>query len=255
MGAVSRIASQVYKNYWLVVRQGWRLLDVTGWPLMQFFSIVIFASFASRDPSVLGMVILGLAGWRCLYHFTADVLTNYVDEYWGRTLSYLFASPIRRGEIIIGGLISAAVKYAFVVTLFLSLGYALYGFLPGNPLVLAASLFSLILAGFSLGLIGLGFIYMYRGAVIPFAFAFPDIAAILSGVFYPTSIFPEPLHSLSLLLPSTYAFEGLRSTLGLGAFTPAPMLILNAIWLVFAIMWNRWAYRRARMKGTLAKLG
>jgi len=254
MGRFSRVSAQVFKNYKLM-HNPWRTFDVTIWPLVLFFSIVLFASFIGVSGKMLSAVVLGLIGWRCVYHFHVDLVTSHMDEYWDNSLPFLMASPIRRAEFVAGGVITAAAKFIIVFTLFSVLGSLLFGFYISDPMAVLISLLALAAFGIASGVLALGLIYAFGRVAFPAAYSLPDVLVIFTGVYYPISVFPEPLRSAAQLLPSTYAFEALRSTLGMGSFNPAALLVTVLAFAVVAVLFNTWAFEYARRRGSLARLG
>lgn len=135
------------------------------------------------------------------------------------------------------------------------LGVSLAG---ANVTAAVLILLSASLAISGLGLMGAALILLYkRGNAV--AWAVEAAMALLSGVFFPPQLLPAPLQKLSLLLPQTYALEGLRGTLLQGRSTLAllpdmGMLALFALALIPAgVLALRCAYRQAQVRGSLAQ--
>src|SRR3989338_11466158 len=114
-----RVFSQVYKNVLITKRNYLRLFDVTVWPLILLFSITLFVDFFSGDSSLISMVILGVTGWRAVYHMQIDMATGYMEEYWSNSLNHFLISPLRMAEFIIGNTIAGVIKFMLMFGLYL----------------------------------------------------------------------------------------------------------------------------------------
>jgi ABC-2 type transport system permease protein len=93
-----------------------------------------------------------------------------------------------------------------------------------------------------------------RGDAFAFIFAFPDAIAVLSGVFYPVTVFPAPVRMLAETLPTTHAFNLLKATLGMAPWEPGRYLAFLSAWLILAVLFTRWSLAKARRDGKLVKM-
>jgi len=226
-----RILAHTYHILVSARRDTFRLLDVTLWPLVLFLSMTLFAGSFTHDPRVIGIIVLGALGWRIIYHFQMEAVQLYMDNFWSGMIEHVMISPVRWWEFILGGAISAVAKIA-----------TLLGFL-------ACAGCGLVLAIFSMGVA-----FLKRGDAFAFIFAFPDAIAVLSGVFYPVTVFPAPVRLLAETLPTTHAFGLLKATLGLAAWTPGRFGVTLGVWLVLSVLFTSWALGRARRTGKLVKM-
>ena len=198
---IKRIQSQIYKNYYVLLRNFFRLFDVTVWPLMLLFSITLFVNFVQADSKVVAMVILGVTGWRAVYHMQIDITTSYMEEYWSHSLNHFIISPIKIFEFVIGNAITGFLKFLFVLTVYLIIGYYVWGFYLVNIPMFIFGIFVLCVFGIALGLISLGIIslilLMVGWVSAPllklvqrdFAMSVPLLRILLTGLplFYLTS--------------------------------------------------------------------
>lgn len=247
-----RIWAQVAHITLAMRRDGFRLLDVTIWPLVLFLSMGLFSRSFTQDPRVIGLVVLGALGWRIIYHFQMEAVQIYMDNYWTGMIEHLMISPLRWWELVLGGAVSALLKILVIAVSFLGLGRALFGFHAGLDTLggfLACAACGLVLAVFSLGVA-----FLKRGDAFAFIFAFPDVVAVLSGVFYPVSVFPRPIQAFAQILPTTHAFDLLKATLGMAQARPLTFLATLLPWLLVGILFTEWALARARRTGRLVKM-
>ncbi|VVB98295.1 ABC-2 type transporter [uncultured archaeon] len=254
--SVSRILSQAYKNLNSLRRNTFRLSDVLVWPVLYLFTLTFFITYLGSDKSYLYMVILGMMGWRAMYFLNLEVVGSFTEEHWSKTLGYLFASPISRMEFAIGSAISGVLKSIFVIVIYLVLTYLLYGFVVLDWATFAIGVVFLAIAGFTLGLFALGLAYFMKEEAFNLSFILPDTLALLSGVYFAIDkVYPAWLLPFIRLLPTTQAFELLKSIVGLGHPDFVLLVLTSAGWLVIAYLFNGYMYDWARREGKLARLG
>jgi len=249
-----RILAHAYHILVSARRDAFRLFDVTLWPLVLFLSMTLFAGAFTHDRRVIGLVVLGALGWRVIYHFQMEAVQLYMDNYWHGTLEHVMISPVRWWEFVLGGAISAVFKILVIAALFLGLGHAVFGFTVARWAPVLTGFLACAGCGLALSVFSLGVALLKRGDAFAFIFAFPDAVAVLSGVFYPVSVFPAPVRLLAETLPTTHAFNLLKATLGMAPWEPGRCIVFLAIWLALAILFTRWALGRARRDGKLVKM-
>mgnify|MGYP001499072876 CR=1 FL=1 len=254
--SISRILSQAYKNICGLRRNTFRLSDVLVWPMIYLFTLTFFVTYIGSDTSYLHMIILGMMGWRVMYFLNMEMVVSLTEEYWAKSLGYLFASPISRMELAIGSVLSGVMKAAFVLLVYLVLTYFIYGFTIADWGLFAIGISSLAVAGFTMGLFTLGFAYFFKQESFNLSFMLPDMLALLSGVYFSIDkIYPSWLLPFIRMLPTTQGFEVLKSMEGQG--NPDLLLLVgaSAIWLIIAYLFNGFMYDKARKEGKLARLG
>ena len=249
-----RIQAHAYHILVSAKRDAFRLLDVTLWPLVLFLSMTLFAGSFTADPRVIGVIVLGALGWRIIYHFQMEAVQLYMDNYWSGMIEHVMISPVRWWEFILGGAISAILKILVIATLFLGLGQLVFHFRVTHWAATLGGFLACACCGLVLSVFSLGVAFLKRGDAFAFIYAFPDGIAVLSGVFYPVSVFPAPVRALAETLPTTHAFNLLKSTLGLAPWDPWRTFGTGLAWLALAVLFTEWALRKARRDGKLVKM-
>lgn len=249
-----RSYSQLFKNSRLLFENPFRWFDVTFWPLILFFSITLFAAYLQSDVKILSLLVMGLMGWRAVYHPLMEMGTSYMEEYWSNSLTHLFITPIRITEFVIGGVLSAIPKFLVVFVMYFILGTVLYGFYFPDLVLFWIAIGFLFLFGISLGLLMLGFMFYLASESFSMVYTVPDIAVLLSGVYYPVSMLPGPLQALASVFPSTHAFNLIKFTLGLESFEWLPLIGLSIAWLVVSYAFCVAAFHRAKKSGKLVRV-
>ena len=249
-----RSFAHVYHITLLAQRDGFRLLDVTLWPLVLFLSMTLFAGSFSHDPRVIGIIVLGALGWRIIYHFQMEAVTLYMDNYWQGMIEHVMISPVRWWDFILGGAICALMKIAVIASLFLGLGHLLFHFTVAHWVPTLGGFAACAACGVVLAIFSMGVAFLKRGDAYAFIFAFPDAIAVVSGVFYPTTVFPAPVRLLAQTLPTTHAFNLLKGTVGGAPWNPWAYFATLGGWLVLGLVFTSWALKRARRDGKLVKM-
>jgi ABC-2 type transport system permease protein len=256
LDSLSRIYSQVYKSVVGLRRNTFRLADVFIWPMIFLFTLTFFVTYLDADPLYLNVIILGMMGWRMIYFLNLEMVSSFTEEHWSKSLAHLMISPITRLEFAIGAAISGLLKAVFVICIYIFFTGFLYGFtITDWPTFLFALVF-FALIGFSMGLFTLGLGYFMKEEAFNIAFIWPDVIVLLSGVYFSIDkVYPESILPFIKLLPSTHAFELMKSMEGLGHPDIPLMVILTAAWLLVAYLFNGFMYEKARKEGKLARLG
>ncbi len=248
------IYSQLYKNFTLLFRNYFRLFDITIWPLTLLFSIALFVNFMDASPAITAMVILGVTGWRAVYHLQFDLITSYMDEYWGHSLNHFLISPLRHIEFMLGNILTGLIKFVFVLIIYLLLGKFLFSFTLINIPQFIIGILALSLFGVILGIIGMGLVTLYHDNAYTAAYIIPDLLVLLSGVYYPITIFPAAVQKFIAFIPAVYGFDILKSTIGLGTANYPMLVITTLVWLVLAILFFVLCFNHAKKTGRLGRM-
>jgi ABC-2 type transport system permease protein len=154
-------------------------------------------------------------------------IVSFLRERSQGTLERLMASPLRRGEIVIGymlGFTILALVQAVEVLLF-SL-YVLKVHNQGNVLLIFGFEVLMALSAVNLGI----FLSMFARTEFQAVQFIPLVIVpqvLLSGILFPVSTEPRPLQYVSDVLPLTYAVNGLRDVMLKGADLTWPSLQLD----------------------------
>jgi ABC-2 type transport system permease protein len=179
----------------------------------------------------------------------------------GQMLGTLEALLVTQTDLPV--LIVSSSLYSFVMTsirvvAFLVIGALALGLDLGNANVLGAVVVLLltIVCFSSLGIISASFILVLKKGD-PLSWLFTHAFSLLGGVYYPVTILPDWLQSLSYVLPITYSLEGMRLALlrgySLGELLPniVPLVIFGLVMMPIGLLSFGYAVRRAKRDGTL----
>ncbi len=256
----------VYKRYWV-----WELVWL-------FYSIVSVLSigFLASGLGALGVgsaavdlhraqlyLLIGALLWGYLSLIFMEAAFMIAWERWEGTIEYTFMAPVRRITHLMG-ICLFAIGYGFVrtvIVLIVAIAFFNLDFsranIAGAVAVLAASTLPLI--GMSILTAVLPLLSPQKGEQM--SFAVQGFMLLVSGVYYPLTVLPEPLQLVGAASPLTYALAGIRSSLldgaGVGRELPtiAVLLAMGAVMIPGSIGVFTWAERRAKRLGLLKRSG
>ena len=158
----------------------------------------------------LGAVLIGLIVFFLVFIVTS---VSFLRERTQGTLERLMATPLRRGEIVIGYMLGfglVALVQSVLVLLFTL--YVLHIHNQGG-----VGLIFVLVALLAVGAVNLGiFLSVFARTEFQAVQFIPLVIApqvLLSGIFFPVTSEPVPLQYLSNVLPLTYAVYGLREVM------------------------------------------
>jgi len=203
---------------------------------------------SSDDPIArFAPAIVGFFAYFFVYLLTG---VSFLRERTGGTLERLMATPVARGEIVIGyslgfGLMATFQMIVLLTWVLVSVRIPALGPLPEFAVGLGvASAGSAVYAFHVVLLLALGAVSL---GILVSTFARTELQVIqsiplilvpqflLSGVLFPTSSLPEILQPLVVIMPVRYAVDGLRQVFVAGADLGSAALLANLLILgVFA---------------------
>jgi ABC-2 type transport system permease protein len=254
----------IVKRYW-AWELVWLVYGIVNSLSVSFIGVGMGALGATEAQSQ-NMVIylaIGTIVWRYLsviFYWVTDVIGI---ERWEGTIEYTLMAPIQRLTHMLGQT-SFAVVYSLIHTIVILAATLLFF----NITLTNANLltpFVVLLAG-SFSFIG----FSIFGSVLPLLF--PErgsqmthviiaLLLLISGVYYPVSVLPPWMQTLSLISPATYVLEGVRAGLLEGATVQQvwaqiwPLLIIGAVTLPVGLKIFNWAERYAKRTGKLHRNG
>jgi ABC-2 type transport system permease protein len=178
-------------------------------------------------PGMIGFSLIGSAvfGIAFLFYSLRETLV----------LKRMYATPIRRGYIILGESLAKVLFQLLTVVVLILFGYFMYGFYLANGVV---TFFSMLVLCFLGLLVFMGFGFLISGLsknqnVIPIyanIFMFPQY--FLSGTFFPKSALPAGVQPLLQFLPLTALNDSLRNVAfeGSSLWSCWPQILVMIVW-------------------------
>lgn len=238
-----------------------RLSDAFYWPAVDIFlwgfTSVYITKQAGNVPGIVTILLSGLILWMVVWRGQYEITVNLLEEMWNQNLANLFASPLRVREWVVGVFILGILKMVMSISFAILLAYFAYKaniFSLGFYLI--PFMINLLLTGWAVGLIVAGLIVLFGMRIQTLAWTGIFLIAPFSGVYYPISTLPHWAQNISMFLPTSYIFEGMRSVILDGKMLPSMLLksfLLNAVFLALGIFLFIRMFEKSKEKG-LARL-
>lgn len=257
-----RIRAIILRHAYEVRRNANHLTYMVYWPVVNIAVWGFFTIYLRRgdrlQPGILSCLLGAVILWGLFNAFQRDMAVGFLEELWSRNLVSLFGSPLTIWEYVTGLIIVTLAKamIGLAVESLIAWLFYHYNIFPVLPRLLPYIL-NLALFAFTIGIAITGLIFRYTTKFQAMAWSFAGILMPLSCVFYPISSLPGFLRPVASLLPTTHSFEGMREVIERGAFLGSRFewgLGLNIIYFVLAIMFFRYMFEAARLRGLLVKM-
>jgi ABC-2 type transport system permease protein len=179
------------------------------------------------------------------------------DEQMMGTLEAMLVTPTDASAIITLSTLWSFIFASFRVLLYLVIGVLLGVSLAGANVLAALIILGLTIVCFSsIGILSASFIMIFKRGD-PINMLFMSTSELFGGVFFPISVLPSWLQTVSHLLPMTYSLNGMRHALlqGYSLRDLAPeigaLVLFSAVLVPASLLAFRYAVRKAKMEGTL----
>ncbi|MFP4320835.1 MAG: ABC transporter permease [Anaerolineales bacterium] len=213
---------------------------------------------------LVSYLVIGTLMWGFMSAIFNNLSEMIAWERWEGTIEYTFMAPVRR-IVQMFGQMAFSVLYSILFTSIVGLAMALFFEIDLRQADLLGALVVMLAGSFSI--VGIGIM----GSILPLLY--PERGAqlihiiqagllLVSGVYYPVSVLPEPLQIAALFSPATYVLDGMRYTLlpDAGVGSPVgdvvpPLLLMGCILMPLGVYFFQRAERYAKRTGRLKRNG
>ena len=252
---------EVSYRFPFVFQVAWTLLSVASYAFMaRFIGSATLPALEAYGGDYFAFVLIGVA----LHEYLTTALDAFSrsirDAQLAGTLEALLATQTSLPTIILSSAAYPFLWRSFNIALYLALGVGLFDLrlASGNWAAAVLILILSIVVFSGLGILSASFTMTFKRAS-PLTLLFGGLSWLLGGVFYPVTVMPEWLQRISVLLPITYAIEGMRTSL-LGAalwsdlwHSLGPLMLFASVIFPLSLASFYTATRHARMTGSLAQ--
>ncbi|HXX37057.1 MAG TPA: ABC transporter permease [bacterium] len=259
--SAGRIVALLQRQVFLYRHSPIRSLEIVYWPVMDLLVWGFLSIYVSRlqggGAAAISFLLGGMILWDIFFRVQQAISVSFLEDVWSRNLINIFVSPISTAEFLCATMLLGVMKIAVVGTLLAALALALYAFnifhygFPLLPFVL-----NLIFAAWGMGIITTALILRFGQGAEALAWALAFLFQPFSAVFYPVAVLPPAIQRIAWLLPTTHAFEGMRTVLSGGPLPWAHVgwaAATNVVLLVIAVSVFAWMMRVARELGLLLR--
>jgi len=258
-----RISALILRYTFLYTRSMPRILEMFFWPVMELLVWGMLTQYLQTGPFKVPGFIKFLLGamifWDILYRAQQATTISFLEDIWARNLLNIFVAPVRVSEFIVATYCVGFVKILITAAGLCALAAVFYHF---NVLSMGFALIplfiNLLVMGWAVGMVTTGMIMRWGQASEALAWGIPFLIQPFCAAFYPLASMPAWIRPISLAIPATHVFEGMRAVLagqGLSLQCVLCAAGLNVVYLTAAALFFRFMYGQARAQGLLAKLG
>lgn len=248
-----------HMRVWIV---NWsRLSDTLYWPVLNLLIwgyVSIFLAKQGNSPNLLVIFLSGFIFWNIMHRSQEEMSVGLMDDLWSRNFANIFASPISVWEYLIALILMGMLKILISTFLIWLLALAVFHFnFLSIGLYILPFVFNLLLTGLWAGFIINGLVFRFGYDVEALSWTIIFILQPFSGVYYPLTVMPVWMQTVSKFIPSSYIFEGLRMLVFQGKVENGILItsfFLNAVYLTFSLLFYKKMFESAREKGYLTKL-
>jgi ABC-2 type transport system permease protein len=257
-----RIRAIARRHAYVLVRSPHRLFDVTLWPLVDVLLFGSLAQFVGGEDTTAGTkaagyLLAGIVLWHVIYQSQIAMSTGLLEETWTRNILNLMVTPLRELEFVAGVALFGFAKLAMGVgvmvigaLVFFSFDTSSLGF--GLVPIVAV----LLVVGWSISLFVIGLVLRFGAGAEALAWGVMFVLLPLSGVFYPVENLPAVMQPLAKVMPTTHAFEALRSLVddkGVAWGQLAVAAIGSAVLMLLALAYLLAMLRQFRQRGYITR--
>lgn len=259
--SLTRIKAILLHEYYILTGNLSTVNDVFFYPVMSIvifgFLAVYLAGVSSRITA--SYVLMGIILWQIVSLTQYSISVGCLWDIWSRNLTNIFITPIKLSEYLTAYIISGSLKAITVIILggIISNIFFHISILDLGWTNLIIYFISLVMFAFAFGIFILGILFRYGNRVQSLAWGLINFLQPLMAVFYPASVLPQPLRSISFMFPPTYIFEALREYLSYGRYNWKYIIIsfiLNILYTALAILFFKKLYKASKISGEFAKL-
>jgi len=253
-----RIQVVMRRQAYVLWRAPHRWFDIAFWPLMDIILWGSLGTYIARSNTTNAAgstpyLIAGIMLFHILFQSQIAVGTGFLEETWSRNLLNVLTTPVSEVEYLIGTAAFGLFKVMFAM---LTLTITAYGFfkfdLSGVGWSVVPIALILTLVGWGVGIACIGVVLRFGQGAEILMWGGNYILMAFSGVFNPVNALPGPIQPLARILPSTHAFNALRTVLA-GEPMPGGEIVSGLIG-AFVVLLLGFAFS-ARMLRTFRRRG
>lgn len=243
-------------RYLYATRDPSRQTEFLFWPMIDICFYGLIASWiGSSTPQapILSMFMTSIVLWQIIYRSNYEICFNVIDEFWEQNVFNLVASPLKRSEWITAMMLTALIKLLFTLFYGAALAWLFFDInIFSLGWVLLPFIGLCILSGWSTGFFAAG-ILIYKGPKLQqLPWVTTTLAALFSTIYYPLAILPKWMQGVSLSIPMSYIFEGIRFLIQTNTLPLYYLLIssfLSIVYLSLAILFFVKMFAKSKQKG------
>lgn len=259
--SLSRIVGLIKRYALIKFRDFHRLANVTYFPvtdvLIGGLMWMWYEGQMNITESAVNLYVCELILWIILNATQFEACFNFLEELQSRNIVNLFASTLHLREWFIASFLLSLFESLTAAALCGIIAYFVFSFsLLSFGWYLPCFFILLVLSGWIMALVTISVLVYYGQRLTVLLWALPYFILPLSAAYYPVESLPRILQYVSLLIPTTHLFEGVRCFFATHVMPVeyfVMSLLLNILYLICAILFFNFMFKKSKQQG-LAQL-
>jgi ABC-2 type transport system permease protein len=254
-----RLSAFAYRNLIMARRNVFFLFELTFWPGVAMLSHGLLTRFLDLTPQMTAFILVGTIALSAVQVCQLDVAYAVLFDIWSKSMKHQFLTPVRIHHLALGSWVVGVGRGVIVWALMALIGGRAFGFdfLGAGGMRVALFLLGCFLTALVIGLLVCALVLLWGTRAETSAWAAVNFFVMLSGIYYPVSVLPGWVQTISAGIPLTYFLDGIRAGYGFPPRFAHPFAIGFALSLLYAVL-AHWALAaavtRSRRTGLLLKL-
>jgi ABC-2 type transport system permease protein len=231
----------------------WQIIEIFQWGFITKYLGHFGGAIFSFTTFILGAIIL----WQFMGRIQTGIMVSFLEDIWTSNFINFFASPLKVKEYLLGLILTSlaiSVVGLIIMVLVSGLIFGYSFFIIG--LYILPFLLVLFIFGVAMGIFITAIVFKLGPMAEWLGWPIPALMSIFVGVFYPVSMLPSYLQTVSWILPPTYVFDSIRMILS-GNFNVGTNLlygsILAIIYLVITYLFFLKVYKKNLKTGAISR--
>lgn len=253
-----KILALLYHDTLVFSRVKWRLAETFYFPITSIIIWGFFAIYMKNFALEAGLMVLALnIFWNFAYIAQSNTNMQMMDDTWSGGLKQIFFSGIQEFEYLFARIIFSTILSSVVLVSLVAISMLFGLSVVGNINIISMLVFATLLSSIALSIF-IAAILITMGKEYGFlAWTLLQLFVLLSAPFFSVDVFPEPIRSISGVMPYTAIFENARSLVINGTINQSLLItgiIISMAYLLISLPLYKFAFNHARRTGYLVKL-
>jgi len=254
----TRISALLLKYWYISTKVIDRYADTFFYPVISLFLWGFVTLFLEKDFQVdlVPLILVGFIFFQLMERCITDIPLYLLEDFWSDNLQNVYSTPITKWDslisLVIFGIIKSLISASF--TGLIALIMFKFNIFQINPLYLGLYVFALLLFSIGFGITLAAAIFRLGTQFQMLSWGMSFMLQPFLAIFYPVSILPYWMQTISLFIPATYVFEGLRQLRSTGIFdlgNYAFMISMNLAFIIIACILFSLAFNHNKKNGRM----
>jgi ABC-2 type transport system permease protein len=254
---IYRIVALILRYIFELPRDFFRVFDLTFYPLMDIilwgFMSLWIQTGGDRSSHIGSMILVSLVLWMIVENANREIAFNLTEELYAHNLVNILVTPLKVSEWLFSVVVLAVARATFVLIFSSLLVLILRSINILNLGLFVCAAFPLLLmSGMALGLSISALMMRWGRRISTFIWSIPYLVLSFSAVFYPLHLLPPWAQYIGKMMPISYVFEALRTTVTTGKTPWSSLfisLVLSLIYFLSSLFLFAWMFDKSREQG------